>query len=365
MRIHGILTSITILLLAIGGSAQTSTRETATAKIGAALAAKNTTEALAAYDAYVAASKRPDLELLRPIARFELDLGAQSPDASIAAEAQEQLARAGDADTVSTMKRAVTSESTPSQQSTATLMSLARAGDREAQTRLAAALRGANDILPSLRGANDILKVQIVQVLQSANARAQAPAIAALLEDPAPNVRGVAAVAVGALGYREAIPKLRAMAGSDQPSVKVFVSAALARLGETAEDPVITNLLRSEVPEMRLLAAEALQGSKNTQWMTAVKELRNDRNPVIAVRAAEVIACCDPDWSKGVLIDALTNPMGLMRMEAARALDKTGLVDARTARRMLGDNSQVVRIYGAGAALNPGTRTPASATPKR
>jgi hypothetical protein len=339
MRIHGILTSITILLLAIGAAAQTSTRDTAAAKIAAALANKSTTEALAAYDAYVAASKRPDLELLRPIARFELELGAQSSEASIAAEAQEQLARAGDADTVAAMKRAATSDSTASQQAMTTLMSLARAGDRDAQARLAA----------SLRGANDILKVQIVQILQNANARAQAPAVAALLDDPAPNVRGMAAVAVGVLGYRDAIPKLRVLADSDAGSVKVFASVALARLNDASSDPVVANLLRSEVPEMRLLAGEALQGSKNKQWMTAVKELRNDRNPVNAVRAAEIIACCDPDWSKGVLIDALTNPMALMRFEAARALDKTGLVDARTARRMLGDNSQVVRIYGAGA----------------
>jgi hypothetical protein len=355
MRTNGILSAIAILLLTAGVSAQTSTRETAEAKIAAALANKNTTEALAVYDAYVVASKRTDLDLLRPIARFELELGAQSSSRDVAADALERLARAGDAETLTSMRRAAASTSSPAPEAMASMMSLARAGDLEAQARLAA----------SLGGANDILKVQIVQLLQNSKAKAQAPAVAALLDDASPNVRGVAAVAVGALDYREAIPKLRALAGSDQPTVKMLASTALARFGDTSADPVVANLLRSEQPEMRLLAAEALQGSRNTQWMTPVKELRNDRNPTYAVRAAEIIACCDPEWSKGVLIDALTNPMVVMRLEAARALDRTGLVDARVARRMLGDSSQIVRIYGAGAALNPATKPAAPATPKR
>ena len=203
--------------------------------------------------------------------------------------------------------------------------------------------------------------MQMIDVLQEANARAQAPSVAALLDDPAPQVRAAAAVAVGALQYREAIPKLKEL-WVDLPTVRMLASAALTRLGDTSAEPAVAALLKSEVPEMRLMAGQALQASKTAQWMPLVKDLRNDRNPINRIRAAEIAACRDPTWSKGILVEALTNDMAIVRLEAARVLEETDLADARLARRMLGDPSEIVRASGAGAVLRLTTK---SKTPQR
>jgi hypothetical protein len=341
---HVIALALCLAALAASASAQTAAdRDAAAAKIAAALAEQKPEQALAAYDAYVQAAKRPDIALLRPIARAELDRTAASGNPELSAIAVERLARAGDEDRLSSLRgAAAAAEPAAPGQGLASLISLARAGDANAQAKLGARLNGA---APET-------KIQVIQSLQSAKATSQAPAIATLLDDPAPQVRAAAASAVGALHYREAIPQLRALYASDVPTVKMMAGVALSRLGDTTADASVTELLNSQVPEMRLMAGQALQFSKSTQWMARVKELRNDPNPVYQIRAAEIVACCDPEWSKGLLVEALGNSMGLVRMEAARVLEDTGLVDARLARRMLGDANQAIRTHGAAATLS-------------
>ena len=302
-------------------------RDAAAATIAAALADLKIDQALVAYDAYVNAVKTSDIQLLRPIARAELERAAQSADRELAADALERLARADDAAALSSLKRAAAADASVSRDVLAPLISLARLGDKDALARLGARLQAE---------ASAETKVQVIQVLQNANASAQAPAVAAMLDDPAPNVRAAAVVAVGALRYREAIPKLKTLYGSDLPTVRLLAGVALTRFGDTVAESAVAELLKSEQPEMLLMAGEALQSSKSAQWMPLVKELRNNRNPVYEVRAAAIVACCDPAWSKGVLIDALGNPMAILRFEAARVLEATDLADARVARRMLG-----------------------------
>jgi HEAT repeat protein len=341
--------ALALLLTVVPGAAlaqNAAQRDAAAAKIAASLSDKKIDQALAAYDAYVDSAKAPDIALLQPIARAELERAAQSPDREIASGALERLARGGDAETMSSLRRAADAGTSASTESLSATISLARLGDKAALTRLGA----------RLETATPETKAQAIQVLQSANARGQAPAIAALLDDPAPTVRAAAAVAVGALQYREAIPKLQALFGSDVPTVKMLAGAALTRLGETTAEPAVADLLKSGVPEMRLMAGEALQSSKSAQWMPLVKELRNDPNPTYRVRAAEIVACCDPEWSKGILVEALMNSMALVRLDAARVLEAADLADARTARRMLGDSTEAIRTYGAGAVLRIAAR---------
>ena len=348
-------TALALLLICApgAGTAQVVTeRDAARAKIAQSLSDRNFDQALAVYDAFVSIGKEPDVELLLPIARAELERETQSSNPTIAAGALERLARAGDADTLASLKRAANTGGATSRAALAPVISMARLGDKEALALLGAWL----DQAPPEA------KVQMIDVLQEANARAQAPSVAALLDDPAPQVRAAAAVAVGALQYREAIPKLKELVGSDLPTVRMLASAALTRLGDTSAEPAVAALLKSEVPEMRLMAGQALQASKTAQWMPLVKDLRNDRNPINRIRAAEIVACCDPTWSKGILVEALTNDMAIVRLEAARVLEETDLADARLARRMLGDPSEIVRASGAGAVLRLTTK---SKTPQR
>jgi HEAT repeat protein len=334
--------------LASVGRAQTSAgREAAAAKIADALATRNIDQALGAYDAYTDAAKRPDIELLRPIAREQLERVAQAGDPQAATAAAERLAKLGDTGTLNSLRKTAGDPSAANAALSAQI-GLAKAGDTNAIAALATRL---NSSTPEA-------KVQAIQVLQNANAKAQAPAVAALLDDPAPSVRMSAASAVAALQYREAIPKLKAMYETDSPAVKMMVGVALTRLGDPTAEAAVNQLLNSQVPEMRLMAGQALQSSKSPQWISVVKELRNDPNPLNQIRSAEIVACCDQAWSKGVLAEALANPSVLVRMEAARALEATGLADARLARKMLGDIADIIRVYGAGSVLTV-TATPA------
>jgi HEAT repeat protein len=342
-QIHGHYGALVMLLTIATSAAHAQTtagRDAAAAKIASSLADRNIEQALVAYDAYVDSAKIPDISLLRPIARAELERAAQASDGEIAAGALERLSR-GDAETMSSLRRVAESTTQGGGEPLAATISLARLGDKTALSRLAS----------RLDTASPEMKVNAIQVLQRANAKAHGPAVAALLDDPAPTVRAAAAVAVGALQYKEAIPKLQALYGSDLPTVKMLAGVALTRLGETTAETAVATLLKSEVPEMRLMAGQALQTSRSAEWMPLVKELRNDPNPAHRVRAAEIVACCDPTWSKGILLEALANSMALVRMDAARVLEEYDLADARSARRMLGDSTEPIRMYGAGAVL--------------
>jgi hypothetical protein len=82
-----------------------------------------------------------------------------------------------------------------------------------------------------------------------------------------------------------------------------------------------------------------------------VKGLRADRDGLARVRAADVLACCDPATARAILNEALRDPIPPMRVEAARVYELTELADAAIARRLLGDSFDHVRLHGAGAVL--------------
>jgi hypothetical protein len=318
-------------------------REAVEIKITALLERQQFEQALATYDAYTTALKKPDVGVLGLIARAELRrvVRRQPGDAVATAAALERLAGAGDGEALQALKRAAASQSSTSRDALAPLVSLARLGDTDAATRLAALLPS-----PSWEG-----KTAVIRALQDARARSQAPKIVALLDDPQPQVRAAAALALGVLQFADAVPKLQGLFKHDLPIVRLFASVALKRLGQTTADLYVAEMLRSEVPEVRLIAAEAYQSSKTTQWVPPVKELLSDRNELNRLRAADLIACSDPATARRALLTALDSPDPLLRNEAARILEARDLFDAKIVRRLLGDAYDGVRVYGAGAAL--------------
>lgn len=306
-------------------------------------------QALLAYDSYVAAAKRPDVTLLRPIAEAILRRAAESEHPAERAGALERLARAGDEAAIGALRKmAADTGAGRSSEALAPVSSLARLGDASAASRLAGLL----ETVPREE------KAQLIKVLQDADARSEAGRIAALLGDPDVAVRVTAATAVGALGHRASVPRLQALFEQDVPVVKMAAAVALKRLGAVAADAYIAELLGSDVPDIRLAAAAALGPPLRNQWLARVRELRTDRNEMVRLRAAEVLACCEPETTRTLLSTALQSPVPPMRVEAARILETTGSADARLARRLLGDPWNLVKLHGAGAVLRLNTPKP-------
>jgi hypothetical protein len=331
-----------IALSPLGLAAQsTPGRDAVEKRINGHVAKGQIPQALGAYDEY-ASTQKPDVALLRAIAIEELSRLARAypQDPILYPGALERLARAGDADALRGLKRAAAA-SPASPLAIESIASLARLGDRDAERRL-------GELLKSTPADG---KVTIVRAIQEADARSQAAAVAALLGDPDVNVRRVAARAIGVLQYKEAIPQLRALMERDVPIVRMFAAPALKRLGDTSADAQVAQMLAGDSPDMRLEAAQAYPQSARAPWIERVKALRADRDGLARVRAAEVLACCDPATARAILNDALADPMPPMRVEAARVFELRDLADAVVARRLLGDSFDHVRLHGAGTVL--------------
>jgi HEAT repeat protein len=325
-------------------------------QIASLLDAQKFDQALSTYDEYVKAAGKTDARALALIARADLrrGLAQHAGDPLFVSAALERLAASGDQDALQAIKRAAASSSGTSEEALAPLAALARLGDADAEARLGRLLDSA--------AADD--KTRMIRVLQDAGARSQAPKIAALLGDPQSQVRGAAALAAGALQFSAAVPRLQELFSTDLPVVRMFAAAGLKRLGQSSADAYLSDLLRNGAPEVRLIAAEAYQSGTTSQWAPSIKELLSDRNEINRVRAAELLACCDPPAARSALLDALASGNPSMREEAARVLEARGLTDARVARRLLGDASDAVRLHGAGAALRASTTDASGRSPR-
>lgn len=317
-------------------------REAVLVKLTALLGSQRFDEALACYDGYTSATSRPDPALLAFMGRADLRrLLQQRPRDMVAvAGALERLARDGDVEARETLRQEAAS-STP-QEALALNVSLARLGDQQATRRLGERLNAASTAAA---------KTEVIRGLQDAGARSQGSKVAALLRDPEPQVRSAAALATGALQFADAVPLLESIFKEDAHVVRMSAAVALKQLGRSTADLYLAQLLKNDMPEVRLVAAEAYQRSKTTQWVPSIRALLTDRNDLNRLRAAELLACCDPTAARLGLLPALNSPNPFLRAEAARILEAKGLVDAPMARLLLGDPVGSVRLHGAGAAL--------------
>jgi len=342
MRTMGLVsTALFAASVSLFASAQAARQPSAADEIGKLADARQYAAALAAYDRHVtAASNRPDAALLALIARAQLKEFAAGTDAVMSSDALERLAAGGD-DAALARLRDTAAGPAGSEPAVEAMKGLLRLGDKATIGRITKVLESAP---PAERAA-------LIQTLDQARVVAAGPAIAGHLGDSAPPVRMAAAQAVGDLGVKEALPTLKSMFEKDLPTVKTFAAIALKRLGDRTADTYLAGLLASEVPDVRLMAAAAYPAADSRIWLPAVRELRNDRNELVRVKAAERLACCDAPTARAILFDAFASPNPLMRGEAARVFDETGLGDARVARRLMGEQIDMLRLRGAGMAV--------------
>ena len=310
------------------------------------------TEALATYDAYVVARKRQDAGLLAPIARADLRRSAftQQSQPIVVARALERQARDGDAVALKTLRQLSSASGAVSPATIAPVIALVRLKDPAGEAALS----------NIMRSGQPLERAQALQALTEADVRAAdvrglVPRVIESLTDPDINVRNAAAIALGTLQAKEAIPQLKtAFEKDDANAVKMFAAVALRRLGDTSVDPFLEKILNGPIAELRVIVAGAYASStsKNPQWDKAVRTLMGGPNEQIQLQAAELLACCDLVAARGFLTSALSSPNPLMRAGAAKALEaRKELASLEIARKLLGDATEVVRIHGAGLAL--------------
>jgi hypothetical protein len=306
-------------------------------------------DSLIVYDAYVKARQKPDAIPLAAIGRSDLRRTQQvkSDKPATVALVLERLARDGDAGALQSLRQLSAAVPSSTLQDLAPTIALARLNEAEAQAALGRALSQA----PS------DMKPQVIQAIRDANARNQGPALRAAFDDPDPAVKTAAALALGALQVREAVPQLQNAydnAGANAGAVKMFSAIALKQLGQTSVDKFVEGLLDSPIAEIRVHAARAylFSTTKTPQWDKAVRALMNGPNEQQRLDAAEMLACCDVTAAKSLLTSALASPNPILRAGAAKVFEsRKELADLTIARRILGDSLDGVRLYGAGIAM--------------
>ena len=309
-------------------------------------------EALKTYDGYIAALKKPDLAVLSRLGRADLVRTARTKADQLILRAQtlERLGRQGDADALAALRQQAGSTSTVSPESLAPVVALARLRDKAGEARLGEML---NSGTPNARA-------QVVQAIGQGNVRSQAPRLIPLLSDSDVNIRNAAAVALGLLQAKAAIPQLRNSFQKDEAgSVKMFAAIALKQVGDSSADTFLEGLLIKGHPEVQVFAAGAWQfsTSRSPTWDKAARTLLASANDLHRLRAAELLACCDPVAAKSVLTSAMASPNPLLRSGAAGVFEsRPELADAAIARRLLGDAVIGVRLHGAGLAHALATR---------
>ena len=102
-----------------------------------------------------------------------------------------------------------------------------------------------------------------IQMAVTSIGPAAVPALIQLLQDPNPEVRAHAAVALNWIGpgARDAVPALVRALQDDRRRVRQGAAFALFRIGPDAKDavPVLIKALQDEDPEVRRVAGLALQ----------------------------------------------------------------------------------------------------------
>jgi HEAT repeat protein len=309
-------------------------------------------EALKTYDAYVVALKKPDLAVLVRLGRADLvrTVRAKADQPILRAQALERLARQGDADALRALREQAGATSAVSPESLAPVVALARLQDPAGEKRLG----------ELLNSGTPILRAQVIQAIGQGNVRSQGSRLIPLLGEADANVRNATAVALGLLQVKQAIPQLRNSFQNDEAgSVKMFAAVALKQAGDSSADSFLEGLLTKGHPEVQVIAAGAWQfsTSRSPTFDKAARTLLASPNDLHRLRAAELLACCDPVAAKGVLTSALASPNPLLRSGAARVLEsRPELADAAMTRRVLGDAAIGVRLHGAGLAHALATR---------
>lgn len=185
--------------------------------------------------------------------------------------------------------------------------------------------RGAAAVaLRRLRSRSVVRRGTAAELVGSLRQRAAVPALAALLTDPAPEVRMVAARSLGRIGDPSAVGALLdSLVGSRMP--QQVVAHSLMRLGQPAVKRLIDALAHDD-PQARATVVEVLGLIQAKGAVAALIDvLRQDSVLEVKIRAVRALGRLGTPAALGPLLDAASaDQPPVLRTVAAQALGHLG-----------------------------------------
>jgi HEAT repeat protein len=312
-------------------------RDAAALKIDLSATAGDLPGAFAAYDRYVASSQgRGDRALLAPIGRGALRELRSNDLTEVRAAALAALAASGDAAARKELERATATKDSPPP--SAVDAALARLGDETAAARFADRIRqgGLPARLSAIEASKDF----------TTSPPAVTRALVAALGDKDNVVRAAAAQAVGRLKIAEAVPVLRRALGEPGSYlVRISAAASLHRLGDPAGDELLGQALAGDIVEAKAFAASAYAPGESAIWRPTMESVLARSTGIDALTAAEVLLAVDSPAARQQVDQAASDANPSIRAQAARIAGRQPEASASTVRRLLEDDSPLVRFY--------------------
>jgi HEAT repeat protein len=186
-------------------------------------------------------------------------------------------------------------------------------------------------------------RAHALRLLGELKVPASVPALLAALEDRDPDVRNVAARALGKMKLQAAEEALVGLLGKHEQSVSARIAAICIEMG-TRTAPLLIRTLRDGTPKARFWAARILGEIREARAARSLGDALLDPEPDVRSAAAWALgAVADPSTS-GMVEAALRDPVWFVRAHAAEALGTIGDASkAASLGRMLEDRSWWVR----------------------
>lgn len=303
--------------------------------IEAEIAANGATSALTQYERWIDNRTAEEPLVLRRIARAVLfEFGRSTADGAVRSDALVLLAREGEA----AAQALILANASSGQE--AGLRDAVRLGEPQAIAKVGARLKSP--------GAN---KLRDIQILGDAASPLAVPALVPFLKDPATDVRGNAALAIGKSGDRTAVTALEPLLKDENGNVRSFAAAALYRLGSTAGLGVLEEHASSDQPSIRKFAAVALSVQPDERWLALVRGLLTAPDPVDRLDAARLLAPHDPEAARPILEQLAADPNLAIREETELVRAELVLTPLAELRRFLRSHTPSARVRAAGRIL--------------
>jgi HEAT repeat protein len=152
---------------------------------------------------------------------------------------------------------------------------------------------------------------------------ASVPALLAALEDKDPDVRNVAARALGKMKLQAAEEALVGLLGKHEQSVSARIAAICIEMG-TRTAPLLIRTLRDGTPKARFWAARILGEIKDNRAARSLGDALLDPEPDVRSAAAWALGAVAERSTVGMVETALRDPVWFVRAHAAEALGKIG-----------------------------------------
>jgi hypothetical protein len=241
------------------------------------IAARGAVSALATYEAWLGNRQDEEPMVVRRIARAILyEWGRQASQAGVRGEALVALAEDGDA------------------AATAAIASM-NADGSEGGLRMAARIQDARAVgaIIARLSTPTSRRVADINLLGESRSRLATPTLIALLNDPEPDVRANAALALGQIEDLSAVPALQALLKDKMLPPRAAAAGALFRMHDYSGASILEAMATHESSSVRRTAALYLAPRPDENWLALVRSLLNDPDPAVRLDAAKLIETHD------------------------------------------------------------------------